>query len=101
MSALVIAILFVEPVIDHLSGIKQNRIRPLVQAKLTINLSSSAGREDWVPVKLTQTEDEYYAEPIFGKSNLIFTLSRADGLLHIPPQVTGLNAGDTALVTLL
>jgi len=101
VSALVIAILFVEPVIDHLSGVKQDRIRPQVQAKVTINLSSSAGREDWVPVKLTQEEDEYFAEPIFGKSNLIFTLSRADGLLHIPSPATGLNAGDTAAVTLL
>jgi molybdopterin molybdotransferase len=101
VSALVIAILFVEPVIDFLSGIKGKRMRPLVQAKVTINLSSSAGREDWVPVKLTQDEDEYFAEPIFGKSNLIFTLSRADGLLHIPPSVTGLNAGDSAAVTLL
>jgi len=101
VSALVIAILFVEPVVDFLLGIKGVRMRPLVQAKVTINLSSSAGREDWVPVKLTQADHEYYAEPIFGKSNLIFTLSRADGLLHIPPHATGLNAGDTAAVTLL
>lgn len=101
VSALVIATLFVEPLIDLLSGIEGDRLRPSVQAKLTINLSSSAGREDWVPVKLDDTSGEFSAEPIFGKSNLIFTLARADGLLHIPSQATGLNAGEMANVRLL
>jgi molybdopterin molybdotransferase len=54
-----------------------------------------------VPVKLIPEGDGYIADPIFGKSNLIFTLTRADGLLHIPPQVTGLNAGEMAEVMLL
>jgi molybdopterin molybdotransferase len=101
VSALVIAILFVEPVIDYLHGLRTPRIRPLLKAKTTINLASQAGREDWVPVKLIPEGDGYIADPIFGKSNLIFTLTRADGLLHIPPQVTGLNAGEMAEVMLL
>ncbi|MBE9473496.1 MAG: molybdopterin molybdotransferase MoeA [Chloroflexi bacterium] len=101
VSALVIAILFVEPVIDFLHGLRTPRIRSLIKAKTTINLASRAGREDWVPVKLIPEGDGYSADPIFGKSNLIFTLTRADGLLHIPPQVTGLNAGEMAEVMLL
>jgi molybdopterin molybdotransferase len=101
VSAMVIAILFVEPVIDFLHGLLTPRIRPLIKAKTSINLASRAGREDWVPVKLMPEKDGYTAEPIFGKSNLIFTLTRADGLLHIPPQVTGLNAGEVAEVMLL
>jgi molybdopterin molybdotransferase len=100
VSALVIATLFVEPLIDFLSGIKDERVRPMVQAKVTINLSSSAGREDWVPVKLAQAGGNFSAEPIFGKSNLIFTLSRADGLLHIPAHSTGINAGEIVHVRL-
>ena len=39
-------------------------------------------------------EAGWIAEPIFGKSNLIFTLAAADGLLRIPPEVTGLSAGE-------
>jgi molybdopterin molybdotransferase len=101
VSALVIAILFVEPVIDYLHGFQIPRIRSRVQARVTINLASKAGREDWVPVKLIPQEDKISAEPIFGKSNLIFTLARADGLLHIPPQATGLNSGDEVEVLLL
>jgi molybdopterin molybdotransferase len=101
VSALVIAILFVEPIIDRLLGLHPTRIRPQVQAKLDINLASQAGREDWIPVKLSPEQEGFSAQPIFGKSNLIFTLARADGLLHIPPQATGLSAGDMAQVMLL
>jgi molybdopterin molybdotransferase len=101
VSALVIAILFVEPVIDTLLGLHTPRIRPQVQARVAINLASQAGREDWVPVKLSPEGDGFSAEPIFGKSNLIFTLARADGLLNIPPQATGLNSGDIGQVMLL
>lgn len=101
VSALVIAILFVEPVIDYLHGLTSPRIRPQIQARVTLNLASKAGREDWVPVKISHQGGTTSAEPIFGKSNLIFTLARADGLLHISPNVTGLNAGDEVEVLLL
>jgi molybdopterin molybdotransferase len=43
----------------------------------------------------------YEAEPIFGKSNLIFTLASADGLLRIPPDATGLSAGEVVEVLLI
>ena len=33
------------------------------------------------------------AEPVFGKSNLIFRLVNADGLLLVPMNTTGLKAG--------
>jgi molybdopterin molybdotransferase len=101
VSALVIAILFVEPAIDTLRGIRSPRIRPSVQAQLSINLASQAGREDWVPVRLLPQSDGYLAEPIFGKSNLIFTLSRADGLLKIPSEAVGLNTGELVEILLL
>jgi molybdopterin molybdotransferase len=43
----------------------------------------------------------YEAEPIFGKSNLIFTLAAADGLLLIHPDATGLSAGEIVDVVLV
>ena len=99
VSALVIAGLFVVPVIDALMGLKA-RPRPSVPARLALNLASQAGREDWVPVQLQRESGGYRAEPIFGKSNLIFTLARADGLLRIPPDATGLDAGEQVEVFL-
>ena len=117
VSALVNGVLFVVPVIEKLLGVLP-RPRPVVSARLTVNLSSQAGREDWWPVKLLASpsptgrsrstpegrargEGMYQADPIFGKSNLIFTLAAADGLLRIHPDATGLSAGETVEVMLI
>ena len=101
VSALVIAGLFVRPVIERLLGMDRQRPDAAVTARLTVNLPSQAGREDWAPVRLRQSGGQVLAEPIFYKSNLIFTLAQADGLLHIPPDANGLEVGATVSVTLL
>lgn len=101
VSALVVAGLVLPAMLDKLSGVKLRRPRARVQARLTINLPSQAGREDYVPVRLIETHEGYLAEPIFYKSNLIFSLVRADGVLRIPADATGLGLGATAEVWLL
>jgi len=104
VSALVNGYLFVQPLVEKLLGANP-RPRATVQATLTVNLPSQAGREDWWPVKLIENQQSkignFSAEPIFGKSNLIFTLAAADGLLRIPPDATGLSAGEQVEVVLL
>ena len=106
VSALVNGYLFVVPVIEKLLGALP-RPKASVFARLTVNLPSQAGREDWWPVKLYPSPSkrggrgEVNAEPIFGKSNLIFTLASADGLLRIPPDATGLSAGELVEIFLI
>jgi len=46
----------------------------MIQARLTSNIPSAAGREDTIPVRLAERDGMLAAEPIFGKSNLIYTL---------------------------
>jgi molybdopterin molybdotransferase len=77
-----------------LLGISEFLLKPTIQARLTLNIPSEAGREDWIPVRLLQGLDTWEAEPVFGKSNLIFTLVRAHGLVRIPPDATGINRGE-------
>ena len=92
-----IAHLFVRPVLEHLTGLLNAAPEPVVRARLTVNLASQTGREDWWPVRLKRPapqEEQWLAEPIFGKSNLIFTLADADGLIRIPPEANGLDAGE-------
>jgi len=117
VSALVNGYLFVVPVIEKLLGLPLDKPRASVMARLMVNLASQAGREDWIPVKLTPVHllpfsaikggekegrvGNWNAEPIFGKSNLIFTLAAADGLLRIPPDATGLSAGELVEVMLI
>ncbi len=100
VSALVIAGLFVVPALESLMGLSTARPQPCVPASLTVNLSSQAGREEWVPVRLLSSPSGYQADPVFGKSNLIFTLTRADGLVRIPEDATGLSAGQVVEVEL-
>ncbi|MBT3338153.1 MAG: molybdopterin molybdenumtransferase MoeA [Anaerolineae bacterium] len=107
VSALVNGYVFVAPLVRRLLGQDAEELRPSVSAKLTVNLSSQAGREDWIPVKLVperseaQSQGGFLAEPIFGKSNLIFTIVGADGLLKIAPDATGLSAGEMVEVILV
>ncbi|MBL8100461.1 MAG: molybdopterin molybdotransferase MoeA [Anaerolineales bacterium] len=111
VSALVNGYLFVVPVIEKLLGVTP-KPKASVRAKLTVNLSSQAGREDWFPVKLIGNWDSeignrkseiinYEAVPIFGKSNLIFSLASADGLLKIHADATGYSAGEIVEVMLI
>jgi molybdopterin molybdotransferase len=101
VSALVIAGIFVVPVIEKLLGLQTGRVKPVITARLSINLASQAGREDWVPVRLVRTAQGLVADPIFYKSNLIFSLARADGLVHIPAAANGLPLGEQVEVELL
>jgi molybdopterin molybdotransferase len=93
VSALVIAGLFVVPVLQRLLGLPSSTLQPSIRAQLSVNIPSQAGREDWVPVRLVAEAGGYRADPIFYKSNLIFTLAQADGLIYIPADATGLEVG--------
>lgn len=92
VSALVMFSLFGVPAITHLLRTEQ-QLQIRVRARLAGNVPSAAGREDYVPVRLIERDGEQWAEPVFGKSNLIFTLVRADGLLKVPLNTTGLREG--------
>jgi molybdopterin molybdotransferase len=94
VSALVIAGLFAVPVLGRLLGQARPGLPYTFRARLTTNLPSQSGREDYVPVRLSRQVEGYQADPIFYKSNLIFSLARADGLAHIPADATGLAAGE-------
>ena len=101
VSALVVASLFVVPVVElllglrHTTGISRRNLSPTLRGRLNANVPSQAGREDWIPVRVVETPTGIQAEPVFSKSNLIFSLVRADGLIYIPPNITGLSAGET------
>ena len=100
VSALIVAGLFVAPVIRRLLGLREPALTPRLPARLTANLPSQAGREDYMPVRLIAGPEGWSAQPVFGASNLIFTLVRADGLVRIPPAATGLSAGEPVDVLL-
>ncbi|MCY4364942.1 MAG: molybdopterin-binding protein [Chloroflexi bacterium] len=104
VSAMIVFDLLVRPVIYRLAGCLAIPEPARTAARLDRDLASASGREDYVPVRLRRNGDngaeELVAEPVFGKSNLIFTLIRADGLVQVPLDKAGLYAGETVTVTL-
>ncbi len=95
VSALVVFDLLVAPTIRVLSGETGDPITPVISAVLTQDVPSESGREDYVPVTLSSPRGSYTATPVFGKSNLIYTLIRSDGIIKVPMDSGGIYAGDT------
>ena len=98
VSALVVFDLLAAPAIRVLSGETGERIEAGVRAVLAENAPSEAGREGYLPVTLTLTADGYIASPVFGKSNLIYTLVNSNGILRVPSDSGGLYAGEVVEV---
>ncbi len=94
-SAMVVAEVFLTRFLKRIggeasfSGKAQNK----VSAKLSRNIESASGRDDFIRVRLIRQGGQWIAEPIFGKSGLISTLVEADGLLRIDRNTEGLYQG--------
>ncbi len=100
VSAMVVGDLFITPTLWKLQGCTHPPLRQTIRAKLSHNLASVPGRVDYIQVKLIERDGTLWAEPVFGKSNLIYTLVKADGMLIIPSDANGLAAGELADVRL-
>jgi molybdopterin molybdotransferase len=100
VSAMIVFRLLVRPTLYALAGCSQVPQPRTVQARLTKNIPSVTGREDHVQVRLSCINGTLRAEPVFGKSNLIYTLIRADGVVVVPLDQGGLYAGAEVSVQL-
>jgi molybdopterin molybdotransferase len=72
-----------------------------IPAAISCNMAGSPGKTTCQPVTMVRSGDGYIAEPIFGKSGMISTLSRADGFIMIDMNKEGLKKGETVLVHLI
>ena len=98
VSAMVVFDLLVKPTIQLMMGCSRPPGPPTVEATLLRDIPSVAGREDYVQVRLIQRNGALCADPVFGKSNLIYTLVRADGTVKVPLDKGGLYAGEQVAV---
>ncbi|MDD4238266.1 MAG: molybdopterin molybdotransferase MoeA [Desulfotomaculaceae bacterium] len=102
-SAMVIFELMVAPLVRTGGYLLDGAEHPLnfpMRAVITRNLHSAAGREDYIRVKLSSREGQFYADPVLGKSGLIGTMVKADGLARIPFGKEGVEAGELVEVKL-
>ncbi|NLO22301.1 MAG: molybdopterin molybdotransferase MoeA [Syntrophomonadaceae bacterium] len=70
---------------------KRHRIR----VKLSQNIASQPGRDDFIPISLTEGEAglEPWGRPLLGKSGLMSILALASAYIHIPYEQQGVLAG--------
>ncbi|WP_241423504.1 molybdopterin molybdotransferase MoeA [Candidatus Contubernalis alkaliaceticus] len=102
VSALVTFDLFVTPVILKQKGMASRElILPKIPAKISRNIPSSQGREDYIRVNLeTDEKGQTWAVPVFGKSGLITTLVEAQGMVRISQNKEGIEKGEEVEVVL-
>jgi molybdopterin molybdotransferase len=100
VSAMIQFDMFGVPAVWRLQGLHAPPRRGIVEARISQNIASESGREDYVPARLEETAEGLRAVPVFGKSNLIYTLVNADGILKVPLNKSGLEAGELVEVRL-
>lgn len=94
---------FIEPVLKRLGGLSGEGFLAkgsIVRARITKNIASGSGREEHVRVALEDRDGELWASPILGKSGLITTLVKADGIVIIPLRKLGIEQGEIVDVRL-
>ena len=97
-SAMIIFRLFGERIIRKLKGEKIERKPERIFARITKNIPSAPGRSDYIRVRLFEKDGEWWAEPIIGKSGLITTLVKSDGIVEIVSEKEGILQGESVPV---
>ena len=94
VSAMIVFSRVVKPFIEHISGKSEGKQQELrLQARLSRNVASAQGRVEFIRVRLRLDGDRLWADPVLGKSGLISTMVRADGLIEIDINTEGLEKG--------
>lgn len=71
-----------------------------INAQLSHNIASQAGRDDFIPVQLSEEAGRWVARPLLGKSGLMGILAQANGYIHIKSVQQGLKGGESCRVYL-
>ncbi len=96
VSALIVAMIFLSPFLRYIQGGSLEKGPPgeRTRATLAASMHSIIGLEDYIRVRLERAADgNYVARPLFGKSSMLSTMARANGLIVVPAQAEGLVEG--------
>ena len=100
VSAYIILELFIKPVLSMWQGLhlKQNET---IRARLSRNVASALGMEEFLRVKVGKVGDNIIASPVSRGAGVLMSLVRADGFVRIPAMSEGLAAGTDVDIKLL
>lgn len=92
--------LFVKPVIARFLGITAEE-NEKIRATISRQIASPLGVDEFVRVKVGVVSDKYIATPVGRGAGLLMSLVRADGILTIPANSEGLQAGTEVEIELI
>ena len=100
VSAALTFTLFVKPLVYAFLGLKAPG-PDTITAKLSRQVASSLGQEEFIRVKLGSVSDNLIATPVTRGAGALMSLVRADGIIRVPAQSEGIAAGHSVTVELL
>lgn len=90
----------VSPILYQALGLP-NPSRTRIKAKTIKKIPSKLGVEEFIRVKIGKVGEKVYLTPLSRGAGILTSLTRADGVVRIPPFSEGLNEGDEVEVELL
>ncbi len=100
VSAFITFTLFAKPIIYKWQGLEIKEPETL-KAKISRQVASSLGQEEFLRVKLGKVGDHFIATPVTRGAGILMSLVRADGFLRVPAMSEGIGAGSEVEVELL
>jgi molybdopterin molybdotransferase len=94
VSCAMVVLRFVFPLIQRMRGSASTDPFSAIQGRLTTNIPSSYGIEEYVRVTVEKGSNGISVSPIFAKSSVISMLSKADGYIVIAEGKEGWEAGE-------
>lgn len=91
---------FVAPLLYNLQGLRVPR-QPKVTVHPSRSIPSKLGIEEFLRVNIGKVNDRYVATPLSRAAGAITTLTRAEGLMRIPPLSEGVSQDEAMEVELL
>jgi len=92
--------LFVKPLLYALQGRTMPEAETII-AKLSRQVASSLGQEEFIRVKLGSVSGNLIATPVTRGAGALMSLVRADGIIRVPAASEGIAAGHEVAVELL
>ena len=100
VSAYITFNLFAKPLIYRWQGL-EIREPEILKAKISRQVASTLGQEEFLRVKVGKVGDNFIATPVSRGAGLLMSLVRADGFVRIPAMSEGIGAGTEIDVELM
>jgi molybdopterin molybdotransferase len=92
---------FARTLICKMLGMKHTEPRPTLNAVMTRKVATALGRKTFLRVKVTQKNNEFFAEPVSARgSGAISTMTRGNGFVIVPENREGITKNEKVTVHL-